>query len=102
MPTSNSTTRAPGKIGIATTVDVESAEESMEVASREGQGCLMVNVDRLLDFSVPLDPSIPGFEAWTKLRQTLTVFPFPRDDWRSMAEGVMREDLECHAVEIGA
>jgi hypothetical protein len=102
MPTSNSTTRAPGKIGIATTVDVESAEESMEVASREGQGCLMVNVDRLLDFSVPLAPSIPGFEAWTKLRQTLTVFPFPRGDWRPMAEGVMREDMECHAVEIGA
>lgn len=102
MPASNSTSRAPEKIGVATTVDVESAEASIEVASREGQGCLMVDVDRLLDASVPLDPSIPGFEAWTKIRQTLTVFPFPRGDRRPMAEGVMREDLECHAVELGA
>ncbi len=71
------------------------------VAWRMDPDRLLVDVDRLLEKSVILDPAAPGFDEWMRIRQTLTVFPFPRGDRRPMAEGVIREELERHAVELG-
>jgi hypothetical protein len=98
MPSPNATTRQLRKTGDAAIVE---GAESPQVAWRDDEGRLLVDVGQIIEPSAVLDPSIPGFAEWMKIRQTLTVFPFPRGNRTPMAEGVVREELECHAVELG-
>ncbi|MDG2021335.1 MAG: hypothetical protein P8J59_05250 [Phycisphaerales bacterium] len=101
MASSDSTFRSGSS---EATVDERGAVSGAEVpaiAWRVGDGRLLVDVGSLLEKSAILDPSAPGFDEWMRIRQTLTVFPFPRGDRRPMAEGVIREELERHAVELG-
>ncbi len=101
MASTDSTIRSGSTKATVDERGATSGAEALDVAWRVGHGRLLVDVGHLLEKSVILDPSAPGFDEWMRIRQTLTVFPFPRGDRRPMAEGVIREELERHAVELG-
>lgn len=102
MRTAPSTSRISTKKKSGAAADnVSAVGRPSAIAWQVGGGRLLVDVDQLLDASTALDASAPGFDEWKRIRETLTVFPFPRGDRRPMAEGVIREELERHAFELG-
>lgn len=102
MPTPSSTSPVSKKNTSGAVADrVTAVDGSLRIAWHADGGRLLVDVDQMLDASTALDASALGFDEWKRIRQTLTVFPFPRGDCRPMAEGVIREELERHAVELG-
>ena len=102
MPTAPSTSRTSTKNKSGAVADnVSAVDGPSAIAWQVDGGRLLVDVDQLLDASIALDASAPGFDEWKRIRETVTVFPFPRGDRRPMAEGIIREELERHAVKLG-
>lgn len=79
---------------------VSANAEAIWCARRVGHGRLVLDLDRLLDRSSPLDPAEPWSATWSAIRRRIAVLPGARERADETAAGIVRRGLEDHALAI--
>lgn len=94
------TIAAPAVAHILEDRSVSANAGAMWCASRVGDGRLLLDLDRLVDRTSPLDPAEPWSNAWSAIRRRIAVLPCARERATATAAGIVRRGIEEHALEI--